>query len=143
METILLVDDEEMILDTFDAFLSFEGYKIFTAFSVEEARQVLKKEKIDLILSDLRMPDEDGLDLVRYLNENYPYLAVIMVTGSPEAQDTYDAYDKGIVEFLVKPVGKKTLLETVRRILDQSSGAGKDSESEEIDNLLKGIDLDG
>jgi DNA-binding NtrC family response regulator len=137
-KTVLVVDDEPMVLETFEAFLRLSGYNPLVAESAFDGREVLAQSSVDLVICDWKMPKEDGLSFIDYLNENYSHIPVIMVTGNPEAQLTLSAYERGVVEFLVKPVGRKELLETVKELFERVSSV-KGCESDTIDQLLEGL----
>ena len=81
---ILIVDDEELVSGTYQDFLELEGYPVEIADSVAVARQKLSKQRFDLVITDYKMPREDGLDLINYLNDNFPEVKVVMITGFPE-----------------------------------------------------------
>lgn len=133
-KTILIVDDEEMILDTFQAFLELEGYNVYTANCVANAKVVLAENTIHLVLTDLKMPGENGIEFLTYLNESYANLPVVMITGNPDAKATYTAYEKGIMDFLIKPISRKALTDITNRVFSDLDGGDED-----IDELLKGL----
>jgi len=67
-KSILIVDDEELVREAYKAFLELENYFVHVAESVSRAWEILNSYAIDLVITDLKMPQEDGLDLIHYLN---------------------------------------------------------------------------
>lgn len=135
-KSILIVDDEELVREAYKAFLELENYFVHIAPNVSRAREILNSYAIDLVITDLKMPQEDGLDLIHYLNENFPHLMVVLITGNPQSQAAYDAFASGIVEYLIKPVDRKDFVETVSRLFQESSDSDKSVEGQEKDKLL-------
>tara|TARA_Y100000589_G_scaffold140341_1_gene134037 strand:+ start:2637 stop:3062 length:426 start_codon:yes stop_codon:yes gene_type:complete len=136
---ILIVDDEELVSGTYQDFLELEGYPVEIADSVAVARQKLSKQRFDLVITDYKMPREDGLDLINYLNDNFPEVKVVMITGFPEKKATNEAFRGGIVEFLFKPVEREELIHTVKKLMVQQKIAQNDPEDATIDEILKDL----
>jgi len=82
-ENVLIVDDDVNILELIHRHLQSFNYHTYKAVSVKEALAILKDSKIDLVITDLKMPDVDGLQLVKYVSEHYPKLPKLVVTGYP------------------------------------------------------------
>jgi len=80
---VLVVDDEESIRYTFEAFLSEEGHTVFTAASSDEGIALLKEKDIDLVFADIILPGKTGIDLLKEAREIVPNVPVIMITGAP------------------------------------------------------------
>jgi CheY-like chemotaxis protein len=119
-ETILIVDDEEMLLETGEAILTRYGYKTYIAKSGEEAIRIFAQEKgtIDLVFLDLIMPGMGGqkcLDALLKIDSSIP---VVITSGYTAGVDARNILDKGASGFLNKPYQLQTLVETVRRTLD-------------------------
>ncbi|PCJ63379.1 MAG: two-component system response regulator [Planctomycetota bacterium] len=79
--SILIVDDEKTITESLSLDLRFDGYEVVTANSGTEAIEVLYKKKIDIIISDIMMPNMNGLELLKRVRSGYPMIRVIMMTG--------------------------------------------------------------
>ena len=86
MPTILIIDDEDLIRRMLGRMLRRKGFDTTLAASASEAREFLAERAFDLVLSDVNMPGESGLDLVRYVMETYPDTAAVMVTGVDDPQ---------------------------------------------------------
>ena len=136
---ILIVDDEELVSGNYQDFLRLEGYSVEIANSVAVAREKLSQYRFDLVVTDYKMPREDGLDLIHYLNDNFPEIKVVMITGFPEKKATHQAFRDGIVEFLFKPVEREELVITIKKLMSQEPTVLNDSEDATIDEILKDL----
>jgi two-component system OmpR family response regulator len=113
---ILIVDDDPRVSRLVKRYLEQEGYKLYTAHSGKEMRQVINESKIDLVLLDIRLPDEDGFTLVRELRA-LPHLAIIMVTGKADPRDKVLGLELGADDYVTKPFDLRELLARVRSVL--------------------------
>ncbi|MFD2914537.1 sigma-54-dependent transcriptional regulator [Psychroserpens luteus] len=108
-ENILIVDDDVNILELLQRHLQSWNYHVFKAISVKEAVAILRDTKIDLLITDLKMPDLDGSELIKFVSEHYPKLPKLVVTGYPSVQDSLVAIKSGVVDYLTKPFTKDEL----------------------------------
>ena len=92
--SILVVDDSEDSRELAHRHLSASGHRVQTAASVEEAVRLLGNGGFDLVLTDMRMPNASGLELVRYVHENFAATAVMVITGFPNVGDAVSAVIK-------------------------------------------------
>jgi DNA-binding NtrC family response regulator len=115
----LVVDDALSTLEVLERNLKTEHYQVFTASSVPEAIRVLEATPVDLVITDLKMPEVSGIDLVRHVRENFRDTEVIMITGYPSIDGAVTAVKAGAQEFLSKPFTDEELLGAVRRTLDR------------------------
>src|SRR5512145_1726580 len=99
-KTILIVDDEFSVRESLEKVLSKAGYVTLAADSGNEALAVLSKEKIDLVLSDLKMPDGDGVELLKSIKKNYPDIEVILLTGYGTVENAVEAMREGAYDFI-------------------------------------------
>jgi two-component system, cell cycle response regulator len=102
--TILIVDDEEMIRMTLSVMITSFGFHCIVASDGLEAIEVLKRTKCDLVLSDIIMPNMDGLELLKYIKENQPATDVIIATGFSERASYADVIKSGAIDFIKKPI---------------------------------------
>ncbi|MDZ7762550.1 MAG: response regulator [Desulfovermiculus sp.] len=100
---ILLVDDEPSILKILQRIIKRVGGECVTASSAEEARQALQSESFDLLLSDLYLPGESGMDLIKWVQEHFPYIGVIMISGEDDAEVAVRALEMGAYGYIIKP----------------------------------------
>lgn len=114
---ILLVDDEDDLREVLKFLLESDGYHIIEAKNGAEGLLTSKQDKPDLIISDIRMPEMDGLQLLEALNKLGMPCPVILLTGFADVTSIRTAWRLGAFDFLDKPISEKTLLETVHRAL--------------------------
>ncbi|MBF0344249.1 MAG: NAD(P)H-dependent oxidoreductase subunit E [Nitrospirae bacterium] len=114
---ILVVDDDDIIVKSCMAVLGSDGHQVSGVTSAKEAMELIKKNTYDLIITDIIMPTIDGLELIKWLNDNYPYLRIIVITGFSSKAVLRDAIALDINDFLPKPFFPQTLIDTVNRTL--------------------------
>lgn len=114
---ILIVDDDENITKTMKAILEDEGYFVDTALTGEEAIQKTRKTVYNIALLDIRLPDMEGVKLLKLIKDNVPRTRKIMVTGYPSMQNAIDALNKNADAYMVKPIEMDDLLATVKNQL--------------------------
>ncbi|KLE97585.1 two-component system response regulator GlrR [Klebsiella aerogenes] len=120
---LLLVDDDPGLLKLLGMRLVSEGYSVVTAESGPEALRVLTRERVDLVVSDLRMDEMDGLQLFAEIQKAQPGMPVIILTAHGSIPDAVAATQKGVFSFLTKPVDKDALYKAIDEALEQSSPA--------------------
>ena len=91
---LLVVDDELSIREILQILFEQDGYTVFLADSAEEAIKILEKEPVDLVLSDLNLPQLSGLDLLRILREKYPKVVFVMITAYGSNESAVEAIVK-------------------------------------------------
>ena len=119
-ENILIVDDDVHILELLHRHLQSWNYHTYKAVSVKEAVAILRDTSIDLLITDLKMPEVDGFELVKFVSEHYPKLPKLIVTGYPSVQDSLEAIKSGVVAYLTKPFTKSELKEAMDDALKKS-----------------------
>jgi len=117
-ETILLVDDEIAYLDLLKSILNQEGYpNVITESNPLNVKEILRTQKIDLILLDIYMPQMNGLQLLEQITPEYPNIPVIIVTAVDDKDIALEAIKFGAYEFIIKPPDTDRLLLTIRRAI--------------------------
>lgn len=116
-ENILIVDDDINILELLQRHLHSLNYHTYKAISVKEAVAILRDTEIDLLITDLKMPEVDGFQLIQFASEHYPEMPKLVVTGYPSIQDALSAIKSGAVDYLVKPFTKEELKQGVLKSL--------------------------
>ncbi len=114
---ILVVDDDEAIRNTMKAILEDEGYKVDLASTGTEAIAKTQKIAYNLALLDIRLPDMEGVELLKLMKDTTPRMRKVMVTGYPSMQNAISALNKNADAYLVKPVNVEKLLSTVKEQL--------------------------
>lgn len=112
---VLVVDDEPVTARGYARALSAAGYKVNVAHDGREAAAMAKAHSYDVIVSDIAMPDMDGLGLLRTIRENDLDVPMIFMTGSPALESAVTAIEYGAFRYLVKPISPEALLESVAR----------------------------
>jgi len=116
-ESILVVDDEPALLEWMSEVLGQQGYHVQCADNAEQALEILKNKKVDLLLSDIIMPDMDGFALASVVKEKYPHIKIQLASGFSDAEH-FDQTDAELSENrLHKPYNAQTLLARVHELL--------------------------
>ena len=117
--SILVIDDEEVIQETFQALLAREACQVGLASTAEVGLELARKQKFDCVLLDLMLPGIDGLQALEEFKKFDQDLPVIMVTGVGTSENTRDAFKKGAFDFLQKPFKNEDVLVRVRNAVSQ------------------------
>ncbi len=112
--SILVVDDELLIRDLLYDFFNNQGWDISIAENGEKALEILNHKNIDLVLTDLKMPNMDGLDLTNHLKETHPEMPVIIMTGYPSVDSAVLALRQKVADYIIKPFNINQLYKTIR-----------------------------
>ena len=142
---ILIVDDDESIRNTVKIILEDEGYSVDLASTGNEAIKMTEKTAYNVALLDIRLPDMEGVELLKLIKDNVPRTRKIMVTGYPSMQNAITALNKNADAYLVKPVDVEKLLNTVKDQLRQQEEEKNFSEmkvAEFIETRVKEISVD-
>lgn len=129
---LLLVDDDPSLLKLLGMRLRSEGYQVTTVASGPEALRLLQKEKIELVISDLRMDEMDGLALFGEIQKRHTGLPVIILTAHGSIPDAVSATQQGVFSFLTKPVDKDALYKAIDEALAQQAPVSDDRWREAI-----------
>ncbi len=118
---IMVVDDEEDVRETLRLQLESENYNVIEAGDGEEAIKLLRSEdnltNCGLILCDIRMPKVNGIEYVDYLKQQAPGIPVVVITGYPDTDLAVGLMNKGVKDYLVKPVESEKLLKIVNKLV--------------------------
>ncbi|MDR1195704.1 MAG: response regulator [Endomicrobium sp.] len=117
---ILIVDDEQGIRDLLISEFSKAGYEVFSAVNGEEAVSKLKTEKADIVITDVKMPKVDGLELLKFIKEKTPETEVIIITGYATVENALDAMRSGAYDFVQKPFNIDELSALVEKALEKT-----------------------
>ncbi len=110
METILIVDDEKNYLTILSALLEEEGYEVLSAPGGREAFDIHKTADLDLVLTDMKMPKMDGIELLEKIKADDPDLPVIMMTAHGTVDKAVEAMQKGAYTYILKPFDNERLI---------------------------------
>jgi len=118
MDTLLIVDDEKNYTLILSAVLEEEGFETLTANSASEALTILSDAEVDLVLTDMKMPETDGISLLESVKEKDPELPVIMMTAYGTVEKAVEAMQKGAHNYILKPFDNESLVVYVRKALE-------------------------
>jgi len=154
-EHILVVDDSPDTLEVLQRNLESKAFRVSTAPGAVEAIKILESTPIDIVITDLKMPEVNGLDLVRHIQENFKNTEVMMITGYPSIEGAVEAVKSGAEEYLAKPFTEEELFVAVKRVLEKlyahraaakgplkpaSLRHGIIGESKAMENVMKNIE---
>jgi len=129
--SILIVDDEESIRVSLKSLFEKENYKAETANSSSMALEKLDKSNFDLILTDIMMDEQTGIDLLKTVKNNYSSTAVLLMTGYASMETAIEAVRLGALDYLIKPISKETLLFNISRCLEINKAKNQINRSSE------------
>lgn len=124
IQTVLVVDDDRNVLEVLEARLSSSGLGVCKADGGRSALQVLKNRRIDLVVSDIKMPGMDGMELLTEIIRTQPGLPVIFLTAYANVPDAVKAVKSGAVDYVEKPFDGKALTEKIQSMLQEYQEAG-------------------
>ncbi len=122
-EIVAVIDDDESIRRALVRTLGAAGMEVLAFSSAKEFLAVVKNDRVSCVVSDLRMPEIDGLHLQSALAERMPDVAIVFVTGHGDVPSTVQAMKSGAVDFLEKPVRRADLLEAIARATQRTHRA--------------------
>ncbi len=119
--TLLIIDDDDVVRASLAAYLDDSGFRVLQAANGPQGMEIFESEQPDLVICDLRMPQMDGLELIRLISERQLDLPVIVVSGAGVMSDAVEALRLGAADYLIKPLEDLAMLEhAVHRALDRS-----------------------
>jgi FixJ family two-component response regulator len=123
-QTILLADDDTAVLEVLEEYLLLQGFKVLVSENGREALRELKKEQIDLVLTDMYMPEMTGMDLIERVRRYDQQVPIILLTGYSTVELTIDALRAGATNFIVKPFDLEELHKIIQTTLQRVAEAG-------------------
>ena len=115
---VLVVDDEEIVGKRLKQALTKQGYEVETYLDGKDALARLEEQSFDVVVTDIRMDEVDGLEVLRQVQEKTPRTKVIMITGYATIETAREALVKGAFEFIAKPFRPKELRKVVERAVE-------------------------
>lgn len=140
MKNILIIEDVVTLGLMLKTWFSKKGFTVRTSINISDAKKEIEKAQPDLIISDLRLPDGSGLDLLKWVKGKYPEIVIIVMTSYADIQTAVECIRAGAYDYIAKPLNPEELLEKINALgskdkMDESpksSGAGKDWSSKYI-----------
>ncbi len=121
MARILIIDDNSEVLETYRRILEHAGYEIIVATNGKEGIRTFKEEEPDLVITDIFMPEKEGLETIMELRHNFPDVKIIAISGGGDGMGPENylkmAKDFGVMSALTKPIEMEALLEEVQKCL--------------------------
>jgi len=137
-EKILLVEDEEYLLKSLEVFLRNETkYEIFSASNGKEAIEIINSKEIDLILTDLKMPEIGGIELMEYVKNKSADIPVIAMTAFASLNSAIEALRLGVYDYLIKPYEFDMVLIVINRAIERIRLTKKASEVEKLNVIAE------
>jgi len=140
---ILVVDDEPIVLKSCERTLAPEGFNVITVDRAKEALEIIKRDTIDLVITDLKMPEMDGVEFIRHIREIKPDIGVVVITGYPSQESLKETLSLRILDYLPKPFSPALLLDVTMRAIDARKAVVREVPPEEdpeyIAQKLNGI----
>jgi len=135
---ILVVDDEPVVNESCRRVLSARGYQVDTVESAREGLSRASAQDFDLVITDLRMPDLDGMELARSIRRERPNTAIVIITGYGSVPSAIEAVRLGVADYLEKPFTPKQLTDAVSKALTvEQDGAKVEVEAELVKEVLR------
>lgn len=116
---ILVVDDELLIRDLLYDFFTTKGWEITVADGGQKAIDYLKNQEFDVVLTDLKMPDIDGMDLTGRIRNLYQEVPVVIMTGYPSLETALEALRFKVDDYIIKPFNVNQLFKVVQRVAQE------------------------
>ena len=137
MKKILIIEDDVSFCLMMKTFLTKKGFEVFNAFSFKEATSILNTEKIDLVLTDVRLPDSDGIEILKFIKDINAAIQVILMTGYTDIKTAVNVMKIGAFDYVAKPINSDEILHTIKKALNEpgkklitSSAANSDEKNE-------------
>lgn len=121
MAKILVIDDERSIRNVIRELLEIEGHTVKAAENGVQGLEMISSEPFDLVISDIKMPEMDGIDLLGKLNETHPDTTVVMISGHGSIDTAVECIKKGAFDYIEKPIDMNRILVTVKNALERGS----------------------
>jgi two-component system NtrC family response regulator len=132
MSKVLIVDDEKNFPIILSAVLEDEGFETASALSGMKAVEILKNENISLVLTDMKMPEMDGLSLLETIKSSWPEIPVIVMTAHGTVEKAVEAMQKGAFTYIIKPFGNQELVQHIKNALSHSEIVKQNRELKEF-----------
>src|SRR5438552_8047353 len=120
---VLIVEDEEGLIEGLEHNFKFEGYDVLTARNGTEGLKLALKQKPDIVVLDIMLPEKDGFTVLKELRQRHRDMPVLVLTARNFEADVLKGFDLGADDYLSKPFGVKELLARVKRLVERGTGA--------------------
>ena len=118
--TVLIIDDEDKLRQLLARVITLEDYKVLEAANAKAGLSILEKEEIQVVISDVKLPDANGIDLVSKIKKQYPYIEIIVMTAYGTIQDGVKAMKYGASDYITKGEGEEQIIPAVSRAMERA-----------------------
>jgi len=118
---ILVVDDERIICAGCEKILGEAGYQVKTTLSARKALEMLKEEPFDIVITDIKMPELSGIELLEIIRKEYPEITVIVITGYSTVETAVEAMKLGAFDYLPKPFTSDQVTLVIKRAVERKN----------------------
>ena len=122
-QRMLIIDDEEIVLESCRKIFSSEGFDVVITTSPHEGLKLASDSSFEVILVDWKMPGFDGMDVIEELDRRTPDSAVVMISGYPTVGRAAEAMKRGAMDYVAKPFTPEEITEAVKRALQRKQGS--------------------
>ena len=123
---VLVVDDEQIVCNSCKKILNQEGHNVSVALSGREALKKVEEDKYDVLIADWKMPEIDGMEVIRIVKKNHPDIVLIMITGYPSVESAVKAMRLGVANYVPKPFTPDALSQALKKALEERKAERKD-----------------
>jgi len=123
---VLVVDDEQIVCNSCMKILGRDGHNVQTTLSGREALRKVEEDKYDVLIADWKMPEVDGMEVLRIVKKNHPDIVLIMITGYPSVESAVQAMRLGVANYVPKPINPAVLSQTLKKALGERKSAKMD-----------------
>jgi NADH:ubiquinone oxidoreductase subunit E len=128
---ILIVDDELVVIKSAQRVLKGEGYEVEGALGGREAIVKIEQNGYDLVFTDLKMPEVDGITLIRWIRKTRPSIGIVIITGYPSQDTIKEALELGIIDYVPKPFTPAVLIDVTERAVEWTKGRKPEEEKKD------------
>lgn len=133
--SILVVDDEQIVLNLVEDTLTDEGYTVTTTLSAHAAIELVKKNYFDFVLTDIRMPEMNGIELIKQIHQIAPTVGVIFMTGYANLDTAKQAIKEGAYDYIMKPFELSEIRQAMARAVQQRQSATEATLTQELNKI--------
>ena len=119
--TVLVIDDEKKLNDLLSRIIGYEGYTVFKAYTGKEGLKILVQEEVNVVISDVKLPDINGVDLVKQIKEKSPYTEVISLTAYGTIPDSVTAMKNGAFDYITKGDDNRKIIPLLHKAAEKSA----------------------
>ena len=123
---VLVVDDEQIVCKSCMKILGRDGHNVQTTLSGRDALRKVEEDKYDVLIADWKMPEVDGMEVLRIVKKNHPDIILIMITGYPSVESAVQAMRLGVANYVPKPINPAVLSQTLKKALSEKKSAKMD-----------------